>query len=158
MEQIRFDDVEVLKARVGEAFSPYGPSITVTQEMVNQFAELTGDRQWIHIDVERAKRESPLKSTIVHGFYLLSLLPPLRVRTDLQIVGHGSVLNYGADKLRFISPVPSGSTIHCRSRIYQVDNKAKGVLVGEEIELSVVGSERPALSYNMLVLYLPAAS
>lgn len=158
MEQIRYDDIEAWKRRVGEPWSPFGPQVTITQEMVNRFADVTGDNQWIHVDVERARRESPLGTTIVHGFFLVSLIPRLRLRQDLEVTGYGSILNYGADKLRFISPVPAGSTIHCRNRIYQADKKPKGVLVGEELEVSIVGqSERPALTYSMLYLYLPPA-
>lgn len=162
MEELRFDDVESLKRRVGEPFSPYSAAIQIPQDMIDRFATLTGDVQWIHVDVERAKRESPLRTTIAHGFLLVGLIPQLRVRSDLRIVGHANVLNYGADKLRFLNPVPAGASVRGRARIYQVEQKAKGVLVGEEIEVSIVGDsqgpDRPALSYSMLVLYqgLPA--
>ena len=157
MQKVRFDDLATLKQRVGEEFSPFGDQVTITQEMVNQFADLTLDHQWIHIDTERARRESPFKTTIVHGFFVLSLLPKLRVRQDLEIVGYGNIVNYGSDKLRFVSPVPAGSTVHARSRLIAVEQKPKGVLITEEIEIAVVGAERPALSYLMLMLYQPAA-
>jgi hypothetical protein len=157
MQKVRFDDLATLKQRVGEEFSPFGDQVTITQEMVNQFADLTLDHQWIHIDTERARRESPFKTTIVHGFFVLSLLPKLRVRKDLEIVGYGNIVNYGSDKLRFVSPVPAGSTVHARSRLIAVEQKPKGVLITEEIEIAVVGTERPALSYLMLMLYQPAA-
>ncbi|HPH28450.1 MAG TPA: MaoC family dehydratase [Pseudomonadota bacterium] len=157
MQKVRFDDLATLKQRVGEEFSPFGDQVTITQEMVNQFADLTLDHQWIHIDTERARRESPFKTTIVHGFFVLSLLPKLRVRKDLEIVGYGNIVNYGSDKLRFVSPVPAGSTVHARSRLIAVEQKPKGVLITEEIEIAVVGAERPALSYLMLMLYQPAA-
>ena len=157
MQKVRFDDLATLKQRVGEEFSPFGDQVTITQEMVNQFADLTLDHQWIHIDTERAHRESPFKTTIVHGFFVLSLLPKLRVRKDLEIVGYGNIVNYGSDKLRFVSPVPAGSTVHARSRLIAVEQKPKGVLITEEIEIAVVGAERPALSYLMLMLYQPAA-
>ncbi len=157
MQKVRFDDLATLKQRVGEEFSPFGDQVTITQEMVNQFADLTLDHQWIHIDTERARRESPFKTTIVHGFFVLSLLPKLRVRKDLEIVGYGNIVNYGSDKLRFVSPVPAGSTVQARSRLIAVEQKPKGVLITEEIEIAVVGAERPALSYLMLMLYQPAA-
>ena len=157
MQKVRFDDLATLKQRVGEEFSPFGDQVTITQEMVNQFADLTLDHQWIHIDTERARRESPFKTTIVHGFFVLSLLPKLRVRKDLEIVGYGNIVNYGSDKLRFVSPVPACSTVHARSRLIAVEQKPKGVLITEEIEIAVVGTERPALSYLMLMLYQPAA-
>ena len=157
MQKVRFDDLATLKQRVGEEFSPFGDQVTITQEMVNQFADLTLDHQWIHIDTERARRESPFKTTIVHGFFVLSLLPKLRVRKDLEIVGYGNIVNYGSDKLRFISPVPAGSTVHARCRLVGAEAKPKGTLCTEEIEISVVGQPRPALSYLMLMLYQPAA-
>jgi len=91
------------------------------------------------------------------AFFVLSLLPKLRVRKDLEIVGYGNIVNYGSDKLRFVSPVPAGSTVHARSRLIAVEQKPKGVLITEEIEIAVVGAERPALSYLMLMLYQPAA-
>lgn len=159
-QEIRFDDVAALKARISEPFSPYGESILVSQDMIQGFADVTQDQQWIHVDVARAQRESPLKSTIAHGFLVLSLLPKLRQRSDLRIVGHGSVLNYGADKLRFLSPVPAGSRVQARSRIVAVEAKARGVLVSEEIEVAIEGrlADKPALVYIMLALYLPPQS
>ncbi len=155
MIQIRFDDLAALTQRIGEEFSPYGEQVTITQEMIDSFAEVTGDRQWIHIDVERARRESPFKTTIAHGFFVLSLVPRLRVRRDVELVGYGNVTNYGSDKLRFISPVPAGSTVHARCRLVGAEAKPKGVLCTEEIEISVVGQPRPALSYLMLMMYQP---
>ena len=155
MIQIRFDDLAALGQRVGEEFSPYGEQLLITQEMIDRFADLTNDRQWIHVDVERARRESPFKTTIAHGFFILSLLPRLRVRSDLQLIGYGNVTNYGSDKLRFVSPVPAGSTVHARCRLVAAEAKPKGTLCTEEIEISVVGQPRPALSYLMLMLYQP---
>ena len=106
MQEIRFDDIEGMRAKVSDQFGPWGPDVEVTQDMINKFAELTGDHQWIHVDVERAKKESPFKTTIAHGFLTLSLLPVLRSGSDYKIVGYGNATNYGADKLRFVSPVP----------------------------------------------------
>ena len=156
MEEIRFDDIERMRSKVSEEFGPWGPEIEVTQEMINKFADLTGDHQWIHVDVERCKRESPFKGTIAHGFLTLSLLPTLRTGSDHKIVGYGNATNYGADKLRFVSPVPAGSKIRARSRLVAVDPKPKGTQITTEIAVHVAGSERPALLYTMLVLYHPA--
>ena len=116
MQDIRFDDIEGLRAKVSEEFGPWGPPVEVTQAMIDKFAELTGDHQWIHVDVERAKRESPFKGTIAHGFLTLSLLPVLRSGSDYKVIGYGNATNYGSDKLRFVSPVPAGSKVHARSR------------------------------------------
>jgi len=114
MEQIKFDDVAALQAKVSEEFGPFGGELEVTQSMIDRFAELTGDRQWIHVDVERCRRESPFGGPIAHGFLTLSLLPAINARTrdagDWGIVGQGNVANYGSDKLRFLSPVPAAAS------------------------------------------------
>jgi acyl dehydratase len=156
MQDIRFDDIEGLRAKVSEEFGAWGPPVEVTQAMIDKFAELTGDHQWIHVDVERAKRESPFKGTIAHGFLTLSLLPVLRSGSDYKVIGYGNATNYGSDKLRFVSPVPAGSKVHARSRLVAVDLKPKGTQMTSEIAVHVVGSDRPALTYTMLVLYHPA--
>ncbi len=155
MENIRFDDIEKLKSKIGETFGPFGPQVEITQDMINKFADLTGDHQWIHVDVERCKHESPFKQPIAHGFLTLSLIPTIRAITDYQIVGFGNATNYGADKLRFTAPVPAGSKVQARSRLLAVEKKAAGTQMTTEINVHVVGQERPALIYVMLVLYHP---
>ena len=155
MENIRFDDIEKLRAQVSDTFGPFGPETQVTQEMINKFAELTGDHQWIHVDVERCKRESPFKQPVAHGFLTLSLVPVLRPRTEFQVVGFGNATNYGADRLRFVSPVPAGAKIHARMRLVAVEPKPKGTQVTQELAIHVVGRDKPALTYTMLVLYHP---
>src|SRR5207244_4315616 len=82
----------------------------ITQDMINRFAELTGDHQWIHVDVERAKRESPFGGTVAHGFLTLSLLPRLHGSASWKLTGYGNAPNYGANKLRFVTPVRAGAT------------------------------------------------
>ena len=130
---------------------------TIDQPRIDAFARCTDDHQWIHVDVERAKRESPFKTTIAHGFLTLSLLPVLRAGADYRVVGYGNATNYGSDKLRFVSPVPAGTKVHARARLVGVDAKPKGTQVTQEIAVHVVGSDdRPALTYTMLVLYHPA--
>ena len=153
MEEIRFDDIEKLRSKISDTFGPFGSQIEVTQEMINKFADLTGDHQWIHVDVERAKRESPFRQTIAHGFLTLSLLPVLRASSEYQITGYGNATNYGADKLRFVSPVPAGSKVHARSRLVAVEAKPRGTQVTQEVNVHVVGNDRPALIYVTLVLY-----
>ncbi len=157
MREIGFDDIQALRAEIRDEFGPWGAELEVTQEMIHQFAELTGDRQWIHVDVERAKRESPFGGPIAHGFLTLSLLPAMPSgRTRYRITGYGNATNYGSDKLRFISPVPAGAKLHARSRLVDVQATPKGTRVVREIAVHVVGSdERPALLYSMIVLYHP---
>ncbi len=158
MQKIAFDDVPALSVRVSEEWGPFGSALEVSQDMIDRFAELTGDRQWIHVDVERCRRESPFGGPIAHGFLTLSLLPRL-ARADgereFAIVGYGNAVNYGADKLRFLSPVPAGAKIHSRSRLVEVEATPKGTRVVNEIAVHVVGSERPALLCRMIVLYQP---
>jgi acyl dehydratase len=159
MQKIRFDDIEALREKVSPEFGPFGGSIEVTQQMIDTFAELTGDRQWIHVDVERCRRESPFGGPIAHGFLTLSLLPALGGRSDQEpewaIVGYGNAVNYGSDKLRFLAPVPAGAKIHSRSRLAAVEATPKGTRVEREIAVHVVGSERPAILYGMIILYQP---
>ena len=154
MAEVRFDDFPRLKGLISAEFGEFGPPVEVTQEMIDRFADLTNDPQWIHVDVERAKRESPFQTTIAHGFLVLSLLPGMRDGSDLKFTGMGMVINYGADKLRFISPVPAGSKIHVRRRIVDVSEKLKGTLLTQESEIRVVGADQPALAYRHLVLLL----
>ena len=157
MREIQFDDIEALRAEIRDEFGPWGVELEVTQEMIHQFAELTGDRQWIHVDVERAKRDSPFGGPIAHGFLTLSLLPGMPSgRASHRITGYGNATNYGSDKLRFISPVPAGAKLHARSRLVDVQAAPKGTRVVREIAVHVVGNdERPALLYSMIVLYHP---
>jgi acyl dehydratase len=156
MEEIRFDDIEALTGRISEEFGHWGREVEITQEMIDRFADVTGDHQWIHVDVERAKRDSPFGGPIAHGFLTLSLLPGhLRPAATFAIVGFGNATNYGADKLRFVSPVPAGSKAHARSRLLAVEAKPKGTQVKTEVAVHVVGQERPALLYAMITLYHP---
>lgn len=154
MDTLQFDDIDGLNASASDQFGDWGPEVAVTQEMIDQFAALTGDRQWIHVDVDRAIRESPFGGPVAHGFLTLSLLPQLMGGGSLPVAGHTSVANYGAEKLRFISPVPAGSRVHGRSRLIKASVHAKGTLVTTEIEVGVVDAERPALLYSMQTLYM----
>lgn len=155
MQDIQFDDVAAFEATISDDFGPWGPEVEVTQEMINQFAELTGDRQWIHIDVERAEKESPFGGPIAHGFLTLSLVPNLHPRASYRVVGHGNATNYGSDGFRFLSPVPAGSKLHAHSRMIAAEGKPKGTVLTTETAIHVVGNERPALIYKGLVMYNP---
>src|SRR5215475_1995826 len=124
-----------------------GPSewLTVTQEMIDKFAEATGDHQWIHVDVERAKREMPGGKTIAHGYLTLSLVPRLAA-TLLKVQKRKRGLNYGSNKVRFTNVVPAGARIRLRQRIVAVDEMpANGWRVTSEMTVEVEGQDRPAL-------------
>ena len=153
MNEIRFDDVDALNAASSEEFGPWGDAVDVTQEMVDAFADLTGDHQWIHSDVERA-RNGPFGGTIAHGFLTLSLLPALGAQT-VRITGQSSAVNYGAERLRFLAPVAIPSPIRARGRLVRAEARPKGTLITTEADVSVVGAEKPSLLYTMQVLYLP---
>jgi acyl dehydratase len=154
MESIRFDDVDKLRSKVSQEFSAWSKPIEVPQEKINQFADVTGDHQWIHIDIERCKRESPFGGPVAHGFLTLSLLPAFEIDAGWQVVGYRNVVNYGANKLRFISPVPAGAKVHARRRIVAVDPRPQGTQVTEETSVHVVGQDRPALLYEGIFLYV----
>jgi acyl dehydratase len=124
-----------------------GPSewLTVTQEMIDKFAEATGDHQWIHVDVERAKREMPGGKTIAHGYLTLSLIPRL-APTLMRIQQRRRGLNYGSNKIRFISVVPAGSRIRLRQKFLAAEEVAdNGVRITSQMTMEVEGSERPAM-------------
>jgi acyl dehydratase len=124
-----------------------GPSewITVTQEMIDKFAEATGDYQWIHVDVERARRELPGGKTIAHGYLTLSLLPRL-APTLMTIQKRSRGINYGSNKVRFTAPVPAGSRVRLKQRILKAEEvEGGGVRIYNEMTMEVEGSPRPAM-------------
>jgi len=124
-----------------------GPSewLTVTQEMIDKFAEATGDHQWIHVDVERAGREMPGGKTIAHGYLTLSLLPRL-APTLMTIEKRRRGLNYGSNKIRYITPVPAGARIRLRQRLLKAEEvEDTGVRITSQMTMEVEGSERPAM-------------
>ncbi len=124
-----------------------GPSawIVVDQAMIDRFADATGDHQWIHVDVERARREMPGGKTIAHGYLTLSLIPRMAA-TLLEITRRGRGINYGSNKIRFISPVPAGSRVRLRQRIVNAEEvPGNGIRVTSEMTVEVEGQVRPAL-------------
>lgn len=151
---VSITDVEGMNGLITEEYSDWTEPMEITQEMVNTFADVTDDHQWIHVDIERSKA-GPFGGTIVHGFFTLSLVPHFAYMLAPPVEGVMGVLNYGGDRLRFLAPVPVGSSLHARSRIVDVTHKANGVLVKTEIDIRVVDSDTPAVLYESLSLYLP---
>ena len=126
--------------------------LEVSQERINQFAETTEDRQWIHIDVERAARESPFKETIAHGFLSLSLLSAL----GKGAMSVGSVrmgINYGLNRVRFVSPVPAGARIRGRFTLATIEEIKGGVQATWNVTIERDGSEKPCCVAEWLVRY-----
>ena len=121
--------------------------LQVTQERIDAFAEATGDHQWIHVDPERAARESPWKGTIAHGYLTLSLYPMLRglVTTGQPVfVGVRQVVNYGLDKLRFPAAVRAGSRVRARCVLLEVEPVEGGLQVCEQCTMEIEGQAKPA--------------
>ncbi len=136
---------------------PLGPSdwIAIPQQRIDAFADATGDRQWIHCDVERAARESPWKTTIAHGYLTLSLVPQL-LEQLVEVSGCGTLINTGLDRVRLPAPVPAGSRIRLRGEIQNArDLSDGGVRVRFAIRIEVEGSARPALLAALNCVYLP---
>ena len=127
----------------------------VTQEMINSFAEISGDDQWIHVDMERAKKESPFGTTIAHGNLTLSLVDGFR-RTLVSQSGFKLGVNYGWDKVRFPAPVPAGSRVRARSEVVSVEELDGGWLhVVTRFKLEVEGGEKPCFVGDSVGRALP---
>ena len=117
--------------------------LEVGQDRVNQFAEATGDHQWIHVDVERAKRESPFGGPIAHGYLTLSL-GPLLVPQVVQVQGISMGVNYGSEKIRFPAPVPVGSKLRVGVEVLDVTDVKGGVQITMRMTFEVEGAEKPS--------------
>jgi acyl dehydratase len=126
----------------------------VTQERIDQFAEATGDHQWIHVDAKRAAVESPFKTTIAHGFLTLSLTSSL-LRSALQFEGARMAINYGLNRVRFVSPVPSGSRVRGRFVLASVEDAGGAVQAIWGVTVEREGSERPCCVAEWVVRYYP---
>jgi len=123
---------------------------TVEQSHVNQFAEATGDHQWIHVDPEMAK-QGPFGTTIAHGYLSLSLLPMLL--SQVMFVSDARMgVNYGTDKVRFISPVPVGMRVRVKAKLLEGSRKGEGVLYKVGVELEIEGQEKPAMVGEVLYM------
>jgi acyl dehydratase len=123
-----------------------GPTewMTVDQAMIDKFAEATGDHQWIHVDVDRARKEMPGGKTIAHGYLTLSLVPRMAA-TLMRVKKRSRGVNYGSNKVRFITPVQAGARIRLRQRIANVEEIEGGVRITSEMTVEVEGQPRPAL-------------
>ncbi len=133
-----------MKASVGtESVSDW---VEVTQDMIDRFAEATGDHQFIHVDPERAA-QTPFGTTIAHGFLTLSLMPLLSSKSDApRVAGARMGMNYGGNKVRFLTPVPSGSRVRGRFKLQSFDEKRPGQFQQvNEFTVEIEGAAKPAL-------------
>ncbi len=148
-------DALTFEAMGGMAGKELGVSgwVTVDQEMINQFAECTRDRQWIHIDVERAKRESPFKAPVAHGYLTLSLIAAMSYELGALPAGTAAAFNYGLDKVRFLAPVQVGSRVRLRSTLMSFDDKGGGqYLMKSNNVIEIDGEDKPALIAETLAM------
>ncbi len=127
--------------------------VTITQERINDFADFTGDHQWIHVNVERAKRESLFGTTIAHGYLTLSLAAALSMELGIIPAGVSEALNYGLDKVRFLAPVKSGSRVRDRVVLLAGEPQSKGrILLKFRNTIEIEGEAKPALIADALSL------
>ena len=144
------EGIDGLKALVGEHLG-YSPYVEVTQEQVNTFADATGDHQWIHVDVERAK-EGPFGGPIAHGYLTLSLGPMLSPQI-FGVTGISMGVNYGAGKVRFPSPVPVGSKLRLGATLQSVEDVAGGAQVTMEFVFECEGAAKPSCVAEVIFRY-----
>ena len=143
-----------MRSLVSEEFSGWSNQIEVTQALINQFAELSGDDYWIHTDPARARAESPFGTTIAHGALVQVLVSKLKMPMDFEVTDFRNIVNYGSDRLRFATPVPAGCRIHGRYRIKAVEPVKSGVQVTMEINVHGVGQDRPSVINDLVMLYM----
>lgn len=148
--------LDELKALVGKEIAT-SDWLTVDQQRIRAFAEVTNDHQWIHLDVERCRRESPYKAPIAHGYLILSLLPTL-FESSLRIDGLAMTVNYGLDRVRLPAPVIAGQRIRGRLVLEKLDDVSGGMQAHWAVTVEVEGGEKPACVAQMLARYTPATS
>ena len=131
--------------------------LVVAQDRIDAFADATGDRQWIHVDAERARTGTPFGATIAHGFLTLSLASAL-VRDAVTVDGVRMALNYGLNRVRFVSPVPSGSRIRARVALARIDDLADSIQAIWNVTIERDGGDKPAVVAEWIVRYYRGAS
>lgn len=130
--------------------------IDVDQSRIDQFAECTGDRQWIHVDIDRARKESPFGGTIAHGYLSLSLVATLAMRMGLAPTDASAVINYGLDKVRFITPVKAGERVRLQLVLASIELKEnRQFLIKSKATLEIENGQAPALVADSLALIIP---
>ena len=126
--------------------------LVVTQERIDAFAALTGDHQWIHVDVQRASAETPFGTTIAHGFLTLSLISTL-MHDAVTVDGPRMTLNYGLNRVRFVSPVPSGSRIRARIALGRTEDMGDSIQATSSVTVERDGGDKPAVVADWIVRY-----
>jgi acyl dehydratase len=124
----------------------------IDQAQIDQFAACTHDRRWIHVDVERARSESPFGTTIAHGFLTLSMVAPTATEVWIDALEVDAILNYGIERVRFINPVRAGARIRNRVKLVAIDERPNGTLVTTDNIIEIEGEMKPALAATMLTM------
>lgn len=150
MESLQFKNIDELRSVIGKPL-PSSEWISVTQDMINDFAEATRDKQWVHVDVERAKKESPFKTTIAHGFMSLSMLSKM-LGDIIQIDSVTMGFNYGLNKVRFPHPVPVNSRLQMRAVIKSIEKQNGGFKITFDCKVVIKGVEKPACVAEFLAM------
>jgi acyl dehydratase len=143
MARAVFGNIDELAGRVGQQIV-VSDWLEVTQDRINQFADATGDHQWIHVDVERARRESPFGATIAHGFLTMSLLSHF-LNESLEFGKSKMGVNYGFNRLRFTAPVKAGSRLRARFMLKEFQRIEAGVQMVWDIVMECEGETKPVL-------------
>jgi acyl dehydratase len=146
-------DVRGLKDHVGRELG-VSDWLEISQDRINQFADATGDHQWIHVDAAKAAIDSPFKTTIAHGFLTLSLISQL-LRGAMQFEGARMAINYGLNRVRFVSPVPSGSRVRGRFTLASVEDAGGAIQAVWQATIERQGAEKPVCVAEWLVRYYP---
>ncbi|PVX81231.1 OB-fold domain-containing protein [Paraburkholderia unamae] len=147
-------DIDALKSLVSDTFSDWSTQFEVTQQVIDEFAKLSGDDYWIHTDPKRAREEGPFGTTIAHGALVQVLISRLKLPMTFEVTGFTNMVNYGSNRLRFATPVPSGCRIHARCRVAAVEQVKSGVQMTMEINVHVVGQDRPSVINDLVILYM----
>lgn len=150
------ESIDALSAWVGKELT-CSDWFVIEQSRIQQFADATGDQQWIHTDPERARKESPYRATIAHGYLTLSLLPHL-LQSCLQIEGVGMAINYGLDRVRLPAPVLAGQRIRARLLLDRVEAITGGTQAAWTATVEIEGGDKPACVAQMLARYYPATN
>ena len=148
-----FNSVTELPGAVGEHLG-YSDWLTVTQERVDQFADATGDHQWIHVDPERAKK-GPFGGTIAHGYLTLALISTL-MKDIYRVDGLAMAINYGTDKVRFPAPLPVGSSVRAGGELAAVRETPQGFQIVVRITVEAQGVAKPVCVADAVVILVPA--
>ncbi len=144
--------IDDLKAKIGSEVGVSGWR-AVTQVMIDGFADVTDDHQFIHVDPERAKKQTPFGGTIAHGYLMLSLLAPMGFEALPKIDGVAHRVNYGLDKVRFLTPVKPGSRVRAHYKLREVTARSeKELLLKNEVTVEIEGSDKPALYAESLTV------